>query len=101
MVFSIVYLHSFFLVLIFIFFFHCPMRRGSEEYPPSTIELTLCHIDLRQNSLRINNIFSVILAVNWVESCGKRTSQRLQAKAVPTESVHKKLPTKSGTLSTV
>ena len=41
---------------------------------------------------------SVILAVLWANSCGNSTCQRLQAKAVPVESVHKKLHTKIGTI---
>ncbi|WP_220452147.1 hypothetical protein, partial [Staphylococcus cohnii] len=40
-----------------------------------------------------------ILAVIYADSCGNSTSRRLQAKVVPAESVHKKLPTKPGTLS--
>ena len=38
--------------------------------------------------------FYIISAVLWADSCGTSTSRRLQAKAVPTESMHKKLPTK-------
>ena len=35
-----------------------------------------------------------MVAVIWAVSCGKRTSRRLQAKAVPAESVHKKTANK-------
>ena len=64
------------------------------ERKVSLISLIVCHIDLRQNILWINSVFSVILAVIWADSCGKSTSRRLQAKAVPTESVHKKTANK-------
>ncbi|RIM91926.1 hypothetical protein BU100_11620, partial [Staphylococcus xylosus] len=42
------------------------------------------------------NIFRIILAVIWADSCGKSASRRLQAKAVPAESVHKKTANKVG-----
>ncbi|MEB8093507.1 hypothetical protein, partial [Mammaliicoccus lentus] len=35
-------------------------------------------------------------AVIWADSCGKSASRRLQAKAVPAESVHKKTANKVG-----
>ena len=72
------------------------MLLGSEKYLLFTIDLIVCHIDLRQNSLWKSSVFSVILAVIWADSCGKRTSRRLQAKAVPAESVHKKTANKVG-----
>ncbi|GEP86690.1 hypothetical protein SCO01_08800 [Staphylococcus cohnii subsp. cohnii] len=37
-----------------------------------------------------------MLAVVWADACEKRTSRRLQAKAVPAESVHKKTANKVG-----
>ena len=40
--------------------------------------------------------FFVILAVIYADSCGNSTSRRLQAKAVPAESVHKKTANKVG-----
>ena len=40
--------------------------------------------------------FFVILAVIYADSCGNSTSRRLQAKAMPAESVHKKTDNKVG-----
>lgn len=38
----------------------------------------------------------MVLAVIYVDSCGNSTSRRLQAKAVPAESVHKKTANNDG-----
>ncbi|RIM67850.1 hypothetical protein BU600_09215, partial [Staphylococcus arlettae] len=39
--------------------------------------------------------FSIVLAVLWADSCGNSTRRRLQAKAVPAESAHKKTANKA------
>ena len=43
--------------------------------------------------------FYIISAVLWADSCGTSTRRRLLAEAVSAESVHKKMPTKSESLS--